>query len=115
MFCGVIHLARWLVVALDDKLYAIRSDLEAHEKLQDIQLACIIWQTLDLDHTVALTGNWLQRTTMHKEQYFAVKRHQVSTEWHALLAKHEYLGKCSFLCRMTILISSSSGNPQDVA
>ena len=53
------HLARRFIVALNDQLHAIGAHLEAIKKLKHIQLACIVWQALDLDHTVTLAGNGL--------------------------------------------------------
>lgn len=53
------HLARWLVVSLNDQLDTVRPDFEAVKELEHIQLAGVVRQTLNLDDTIALTDNWL--------------------------------------------------------
>ena len=59
MQLGNVHLARWFVVSLYDQLHAIGAHLEPIKELEHVQLTCIIRQTLDLDHTVTLTGKGL--------------------------------------------------------
>ena len=66
---GKAYFARGLIVSLNDKLHAIWTNLEAIKKLKDIQLARIIRQALDLDNTISLTDNWLQRSSLQQPCY----------------------------------------------
>ena len=64
----MFYLSRGFVVSLNDQLHAIWAYPESLKEMQHVQLAGIIREAFDLDHTVALVTDAWHHSTLYMQQ-----------------------------------------------